>query len=264
MSAVQMIETMTEGPPSGLWGQTSRQEFNQGALRKLAFERPALLLFCSSWRQKAEESSLYSSFASHSESRGPDHPAVTVFLASFVELERRGCIEIGPPLSIWSRKNIEGVCATKKIPQVQGSGMAVELFDCISHAYSPVQEIVKKFLASYRKDPWNLHTAIGESEAKAFGYLVRQMWPATGIRGWLGQLGLGSDIETIWARNGLKARAAGQALRILRSHIEEFLQNSSGLYRGLRQSILEGMALGETGVTQHTGRFLHLRKRHAH
>ena len=264
MNTVEQIEIDIENKPDTAWGPRTKHAFNKGGLRRLALERPALLFFLSRGEDGTKRSKAPTDPGMEPTSHGSAHPTVTTFLACFIELERRGYIELRPSISPWSRPGGDGIWATKKTPMVPGSGMTVELFNCISHAYSPVQDIIRKFLQNDPENPWDLCIRIGQREAKAYGYLLRQTWPKAGIFRWLARLGLREETQTVWVRNGLKVRAARQASLILKEHISEFQRRAPMLYKGLCQSIMDGMVLRGSQSAHLTIRLPHLRRRPAH
>ena len=242
----------------------SRHDYAEGTLHKLAFEHPALLLFLSPEWRAAKVSKSRSHLADAIGDLGEDHPTVTMFLACFVELARRGYIELKSSMSAWDHADGEGIWVTKKAPQIPASGVVAELFNCISHAHAPVQEIIRRFQERCYRDLWAMHTSIGEAEAKAYGYLLRQTWPKAGFSGWLARLGVGEDTQTVWVRNGLKARAARQAISILRRHIDEFQREAPKKYEKLCRNIMEGMISQGKPRPNPLFRLPHLRRHPAH
>ena len=248
--------------PSG--GKSNTRRSHQEAWGKLAFEHPALVLCYPRLKQAIDVSSLCHIPGRDSGARGPNHPTVTMFLASFVELERRGLIELGPSASRGARRDHEGVWATKKSTQCQGTGTAAQVFNSINHGHSPVEDVVARFLKSYSRNPWSLALLIGIEEARDYGYIIRQTWPARGIKGWLSRLGFCDDIQSVWVRNGLKSRDAKQAYRILRVHMDEFRSKAHGIYNALSESILEGIHRGGEPTFRRIIKLPLLRKRLAH
>ena len=226
-----------------------------GVLRKIAFEHPAMVFFlsCQSRVKKRMTSATQ------------EHPTITMLLACFTELERRGYIELRAAAPTWVNRTPEETWAIKKIPQLHRSGIAVELFNCMSHTHAAVQGIVRKFLMRYRQNPWDLYLNIGSGEAKAYGYLTRQIWPKNGIGKCISLMGVGSDTQTIWVRNELKVRAARQASLVLKSHIDELRRKAPALYRGLRDDIIAAMSVRQSSKgSQRPVLLPQLRRRHAH
>ncbi|MFQ5872684.1 MAG: hypothetical protein ACE5JL_02635 [Dehalococcoidia bacterium] len=193
-----------------------------------------------------------------------DNPTVTVLMASLTELERRRHIDLMPPLSTWRHPGVDGVWATKRVSQIHGAGIPIELFNCISHAHVPVQVLVKRFLERYSQDPWSICRSIGRREAKAYGYLLRQTWPKSGLQRLLTRLGLGEDTQTVWVVNRLKARAARQASLIIRQQIDAYRRKAPQLYEALCRAITEGLAARQPANPHHAIRLPHLRKQPAH
>ena len=245
-------------------GKYSTRRTHQEAWGKLAFEHPALVLCYPHLKQAIDVSRLCYVPDRDSGARGPNHPTATMFLASFIELERRGLIDLGPSASRGARRDHEGVWATKKSTQCQGVGTAAKVFNCITHGHSQVEDVVARFLKSYTRNPWSLALYIGIEEAKSYGYITRQTWPARGIKGLLSRLGLCDDIQAVWVRNGLKSRDAKQASRLLRVHMDEYRSKRPGIYDALSESILEGMHRGEEPAHRRIVRLPLLRKRLAH
>lgn len=245
-------------------GKYSTRRTHQEAWGKLAFEHPALVLCYPHLKQAIDVSRLCYVPDRDSGARGPNHPTATMFLASFIELERRGLIDLGPSASRGARRDHEGVWATKKSTQCQGVGTAAKVFNCITHGHSQVEDVVARFLKSYTRNPWSLALYIGIEEAKSYGYITRQTWPARGIKGLLSRLGLCDDIQAVWVRNGLKSRDAKQASRLLRVHMDEYRSKRPGIYDALSESILEGMHRGEEPAHRRIIRLPLLRKRLAH
>ena len=245
-------------------GKYNTRRTHQEAWGKLAFEHPALVLCYPRLKKAIDVSRLCYIPERDSGARGPNHPTATMFLSSFIELERRGLIDLGPSASRGVRKDHEGVWATKKSTQCQGVGTAAKVFNCITHGHSQVEDVVARFLKSYTHNPWSLALYIGIEEAKSYGYITRQTWPARGIKGWLSRLGLCDDIQTVWVRNGLKSRDAKQASRLLRVHMDEYRSKRPGIYDALSESILEGMHRGEEPAHRRIIRLPLLRKRLAH
>ncbi|MEE9198618.1 MAG: hypothetical protein V3U26_02350 [Dehalococcoidia bacterium] len=263
MNALPQMEATKERGATAVRGPWAKPIYTEGVLRRLAFEHPALLIFLSPREQEAKKSKSHPGLSGAFEDSGMDHPAITMFLACFVELERRGYIELRSSVATWGHPNGGGVWVTKKAPCGTVSGVAIELFNCISHAHALVQEIVRKFNRNHSQEAWVLHANIGEEEAKAFGYLLRQTWPKAGPWRWLARLGVGEDTQTIWVRNGLKARAARQAISILRGHIDEFRRKAPKLYEELHHSIVAGMVSESSPSPHPTFRLPHLRRRPA-
>lgn len=246
-TTVTKQEKEIDKPEAHKYGH-SIAEFNEGALRRLAYEHPALLLYIIGNESSSSE-----------ESR-----TVTMLLASLVELERRGYIDMRPAVPTRREIYAGGVWVTKKVPQVLGSGIAVDLFRCIHHAHAQVQAVISRYIEKYSNDPWSLVSSIGQRDAKAYGYIYRQVWPRTGLSGLLARMGLGGDTKTIWVQNGLKGRAARQASLILKEHIEEFKRRAPELYRGIRRDIVEGLTSRKTSSPHYSFRLPHLIKRPAH
>jgi hypothetical protein len=170
--------------------------------------------------------------------RGANHSTVTLLLASLIELERRDMIAIGTSTLMAGRKEAGGMWVTKKVPHCPGKGMSQDLFDCITHGYSSLEDVIARYFRDFfRQDPWSLASELGIEEAKAYGYLTTQQWPVNGVKGLLCRFGIGSDIQTLWVRDGLKVREATLASRLLRIHMDEFRMRARSLYEGLRVGI---------------------------
>jgi hypothetical protein len=226
----------------------SNAKFNKGALRRLAYEHPALLLYI-----------IGNDSPSSEESR-----TVTILLASLVELQSRGYIEMNPAAPTRQDLDNGGIWITKKVPQVLGAGLAVDLFECVSNAHAQVQEVIGKFVEKHSSNPWTLVSSIGQREAKAYGYIFRQEWPKTGLGGLLARMGMGPDTKTIWVRNQLKVRAARQASLILRERIEEFKRRAPRLYREIRNDIVESLTSRKSSGRQLSFRLPQVKKQPAH
>ena len=245
-------------------GTAINTSFQLDAVAKLAFERPALALCYPSLKHSTDASKLAVQSLKDPGSHGPAHPTVTVLLASLVELERRGLIGIGGSASRTDPSEREVIWATKKAPYCPGEGTSAELFNCIAHGHSPLEDVVAKYFRDHPQDPWTLASYLGIQEAKWYGYLTWQMWPAKGIKGWLSHMGLAEDVQTLWVRDGLKVREATQASRLMRVHIDEFRSKAPALYEALRSSILEAVHKLEEPVAHRIIKLPHLTKRLAH
>jgi hypothetical protein len=228
MNAVGTTEIVSKGEDV----KTQELTVEDGALRKIAFEHPALAFFLSGQdRVKRRMVNVTQ-----------EHPTITLFLACFTELERQGYIELTASSPASVHRSQEETWAIKNIPQLHRTGIAVELFNCMSHTHAAVQDIVRKFLTRYFQNPWDLWLNIGSGEAKAYGYLTRQIWPKSGIGKWLSLTGVGSDTQTIWVRNELKVRAARQVALVLKSDIDELRRRAPALYRRLRDDIVDAIS----------------------
>ncbi len=231
---------------------------------KIAFERPALALCYPSLKHASPNADLAAKPERKAEKRGPGHAAVTLLLSSLIELERRDMIAIGTSTFMAGRKETSGVWVTKKVPHCPGRGISSELFQCITHGYSSLEDvIVRYFRDCYRQDPWTLASTLGMQEAKAYGYLTSQQWPVRGVKGLLSRLGLSSDVQTLWVRDGLKVREATQASRLLRVHIDEFRTRARTLYEGMRVGIADAIDKMDERLTPGIIRLPIFRKRFA-
>lgn len=207
-------------------------------IARIAFERPALALCYPSLNSASASPRLNIRFGKDSERKGPNHPTVTLVLSSFVELERRDMIAIGSSTFMAGRGEAGGMWVTKKVPSCPGKGMVADLFNCITHGYSALEEVVARYFRDYyRQDPWTLASVLGAEEARAYGYVISQQWPASRVKRMMSRFGLSSDVETYWVKDGVKVREATQAARLLRVHIDEFRANSRGIYEGMRLGI---------------------------
>ena len=211
-------------------------------IARIAFERPALALCYPSLKSASASPQLDVGFGKDSERKGPRHSTVTLVLSSFVELERRDMIAIGSSIFMAGRGETGGIWVTKKVPTCPGKGMVADIFNCITHGYSILEEVIARYFRDYyHQDPWTLASTLGLEEARAYGYVISQQWPASGVKRLLSRLGLSSDIETLWVRDGMKIREAMQASRLLMTHIDEFRTSSRGTYEGMRLSIAEAI-----------------------
>ena len=209
---------------------------------KIAFERPALALCYPSLKHASTAAELTVQSGKDADKKGPTHPSVTLLISSLIELERRDFIAIGASAFMAGRGETGGIWVTKKVPYCPGSGTSSDLFHCITHGYSSLEDvIVRYFRDCFRRDPWSLASTLGMEEAKAYGYLTSQQWPVRGIKSLLSRFGLSSDVHTLWVRDGLKLREATQASRLLRVHIDEFRARSRGLYEAMRMGIADAM-----------------------
>lgn len=231
---------------------------------KIAFERPALALCYPSLKHASAASNLMSKSALSADKKGPGHSTVTLLLSSLVELERRDMIAIGTSTLLASRKEAGGIWVTKKVPHCPGKGMSSDLFDCITHGYSSLDDVIVRYFRDFfRKDPWTLASTLGIEEAKAYGYLTTQQWPSRGIKGLLCRLGLVNDIQTLWVRDGRKVREATLASRLLRIHMDEFRLRARGLFEGMRVSIADAIDRLDEHLTPGVTRLPLLKKRSA-
>ena len=181
-------------------------------------------------------------FGRDSEKKGSHHSTVTLILASFIELARRDMIAIGSSTFMAGREETGGVWVTKKVPSCPGRGMSSDLFNCITHGYSALEEVVARYFRDYyRQDPWSLAPTLGMEEARAYGYVTAQQWPASSVKRLLSRFGLSSDVQTLWVRDGMKVSEATQASRLLRIHIDEFRASSRSLYEGMRLGIADAI-----------------------
>ena len=231
---------------------------------RIAFERPALALCYPSLKSASTSPQLEGRLGRGSEKKGPGHSTVTLLLSNFVELERRNMIAIGSSTFMAGRGEVGGIWVTKKVPHCPGRGMSSDIFNCITHGYSALEEVVARYFRDYyRDDPWTLAPTLGLEEAKAYGYLTSQQWPTSGFKGALSRFGLSSDVQTLWVRDGLKVREATQASRLLRIHIDEFRANSRGIYEGMRLGIAEAIDKLDEHLTPGIIRLPLLKKRYA-
>lgn len=231
---------------------------------KIAFERPALALCYPSLKHASTAADLTVNSAKDLGKRGPNHPAVALLLSSLIELERRDLIAIGASAFMAGRGETSGIWVTKKVPYCPGNGMSSDLFHCITHGYSSLEDvIVRYFRDCFRQDPWTLASTLGMEEAKAYGYLTSQQWPVKGIKRLLSLVGLSSDVQTLWVRDGLKLREATQASRLLRVHIDEFRARARGLYEGMRMGIADAMGNVDERLTPGIIKLPLLKKRFA-
>ena len=162
------------------------------------------------------------------------------------------------------RRETGGTWVTKKVPNCPGKGISADLFDCITHGYSVLEEVVARYFRDYyRSDPWTLAPTLGVQEAKAYGYLTSQQWPVIGLKRLLSRFGLSSDIQTLWVRDGLKVREATQASRLLRIHIDEFRASSRGIYESMRIGIADAIDKLDQHLTPGIIRLPLLKKRYA-
>lgn len=233
-------------------------------IARIAFERPALALCYPSLKSASASPQLDARFGRDSEKKGPNHPTVTLLLSSFVELERRDMIAIGSSTFMAGRGDTGGMWVTKKVPSCPGKGLSADLFNCITHGYSALEEVVARFFRDYyRQDPWTLAPTLGMEEARAYGYVTSQQWPASGLKRLLSRFGLSSDVQTLWVRDGMKVREATQASRLLRIHIDEFRADSRGIYEGMRLGIAETIDKLDEHLTPGIIRLPLLKKRYA-
>lgn len=233
-------------------------------IARIAFERPALALCYPLLKSASASPKLEVKFGKDSERKGPNHSTVTLVLSSFVELERRDMIAIGTSTFMAGRGETGGMWVTKKVPSCPGKGMSTDLFNCITHGYSALAEVVARYFRDhYRRDPWTLAPTLGLQEARAYGYVTSQQWPAPGVKKLLSRFGLASDVQTLWVRDGMKVREATQASRLLRIHIDEFRANSRSMYEGMRLSIAETIDRLDEHLTPGIIRLPLLKKRYA-
>ena len=231
---------------------------------KIAFERPALALCYPSLKHASPAAELTARSEKDAGRKGLNHPTVTLLLSSLIELERRDMIAIGTSTFRANRGEAGGIWVTKKVPNCPGSGMSSDLFHCITHGYSSLEDVLARYFRDcFRQDPWTLASTLGMQEAKAYGYLTTQQWPVTGIKGFLSRIGLSSDIQTLWVRDGLKVREATQASRLLRIHIDEFRTRARDLYEGMRVGIAESINKMDEHLTPRVIRLPKLKKRFA-
>ena len=226
----------------------SNTEFSRGALRRLAYEHPALLLYIMGNESSSSE----------------ENRTVTILLASLVELASRGYIDMKSAAPSPSDLYNGGVWITKKVPQVLGTGLAVDLFECVSNARAQVREVIGKVVDKNSSNPWALVSSLGQREAKAYGYIFRQEWPKTGLGGLFARMGMGPDTKTIWVKNQLKVRAARQASLILKERMEEFKRRAPQLYREIRKDIVESLTSRKASSPHYNFKLPQLRKRPAH
>lgn len=211
-------------------------------IARIAFERSALALFYPLLKSASVSPQINVRVGKDSERKGPNHSTVTLVLSSFVELERRDMIAIGSSIFMAGRGETGGIWVTKKVPTCPGGGVVADIFNCITQGYSVLEEVVARYFRDYyRQDPWTLVSTLGLEEARAYGYVTSQQWPASGVRRLLSRFGLSSDIQTLWVRDRVKIREATQASNLLRAHIDEFRASSRGTYEGMRLSIAEAI-----------------------
>lgn len=233
-------------------------------IARIAFERPALAFCYPSLKSASPSPQLDVRFGKDSEKKGPNHPTVTLVLSSFVELERRDMIAIGSSAFMAGRGETSGMWVTKKVASCPGKGMSVDLFNCITHGYSALEDVVARYFRDYyRQDPWTLAPTLGRQEARAYGYVTSQQWPAPGVKRFLSRFGISSDVQTLWVRDGMKAREATQASRLLRIHVDEFRANSRSIYEGMRLGIANAIDKLDEHLTPGIIRLPLLKKRYA-
>ena len=112
---------------------------------KIAFERPALALCYPSLKHASPAAGLTARSEKDAGRKGANHPTVTLLLSSLIELERRDMIAIGASTFRANRGEAGGIWVTKKVPHCPGSGMSSDLFHCITHGYSPLEDVLARY-----------------------------------------------------------------------------------------------------------------------